>query len=177
MVRYGRSAPNIQTLEADLVDLNKLTTSDKMIAGGAIVYFVSMFLDWFSRSEGGFSISASGWDYFLGGVIPLILILVMTAHVLISRLAPETKLPDLPLPWAQVHLFAGAAAAAIVLLRLIIPAEIEFGGFDTGEDFDRAFGIFLALLAALVVAAGGYLKSQEGDSGSSTGDGTGSAPF
>lgn len=159
------------------MDLNKLSTSDKLIAGGGIVYLISMFLNWFSRSEGGFSISATGWDYFIGGMIPLILILVMVAHVLITKLAPDTKLPDPPVPWAQVHLFAGAAAAAIVLLRLIIPAEIEFGGIDTGENYDRAFGIVVALLAAIAVAVGGFLKSQESGDAPAAGGGSGSAPF
>ena len=159
------------------MDLSKLTTSDRLIVGGGIVYLISMFLKWFEFSEQGFSISASGWDYFIGGIVPLILIAVMVAHVLITRFAAETKLPDLPLPWSQVHLIAGAAAAAIVLLRLIIPAEIEFGGFDTGEDFDRAYGIIIALLAALAVAAGGYLKYQGGEDAPAAGGGTGSAPF
>lgn len=158
------------------MDLSKLTLSDKLIAGGGIVYLISMFLNWFSRSESGFSISASGWDYFIGGILPLILILVMVAQVLITNFAPDTKLPDPPVPWSQVHLIAGAAAAAIVLLRLIIPAEISFGGVDTGENFDRAFGIVIALIAALVVAYGGFLKSKEGDAPTASG-GTGSAPF
>ena len=158
------------------MDLSKLTTSDKLIAGGGIVYLISMFLDWFEYEEAGFGISANGWDYFLGGIVPLLLIAVMVAHVLITRFAPDTSLPDLPVPWSQIHLFAGIAAVVIVLLRLIIPAEIEFGGFDTGEDFDRAFGILLALVAAAVVAYGGFLKSREGDAPAVGGD-TGTAPF
>jgi purine-cytosine permease-like protein len=160
------------------VDLNKLTTSDRLIVGGGIVYLIAMFLKWFSFEEPGFEISASGWDYFLGGIIPLILIVVMVAHVLVTRFSPSTDLPDLPVPWSQVHLFAGVAAAVIVLIRLVIPAEIEFGGFDTGEDFDRSYGIIIALIAAAAVAYGGFLKSKEGDDGATTtGGDTGTAPF
>ena len=33
-------------------------------------------------------------------------------------------------------------------------------GFDTGFDLDREYGLFLALLAAIGLAAGGFLKSQ-----------------
>lgn len=152
------------------MDLDKLTTADKLIVGGGIAYLIFMFLTWFERSEGGFSISANGWDYFLGGILPLLLMIIMGAQVIISRFSPETKLPDLPIAWGQVHLIAGVAAAAIVLLRLIIPAEIEFGGFDTGENFDRAYGIFLALLAALAVAVGGWMKFQE-EGGNATASG------
>jgi hypothetical protein len=158
------------------VDLSKLTTSDRLILGGGIAYLICMFLPWYGLDYPGGSYTASGWDYFLGGVIPLILILIMALHVAITRFSPDTKLPDLPLPWSQVHLAAGAAAAAIVLLRLIIASD-NVGSIDTGLDFDRKFGLFLALIAAIVVAAGGYLKSKEGDDAPAAGDGTGSAPF
>ena len=52
----------------------------------------------------------------------------MTTPPLEPREPDLPNLPDLPVPWSQVHLFAGIAAVVIVLLRLIIPAEIEFGG-------------------------------------------------
>lgn len=160
------------------MDLSKLSTADKLIVGGGIAYLIFMFLDWFEFSEGPFSISANGWDYFLTGILPLILIAIMVAHVLITRFAPDTTLPDLPLPWGQVHLIAGVASAVLVLLRLIVPAEIEFGGFDTGEDFDRAFGLVLALIATIVVAVGGFRKSQEAEVGTGgTPPPPGNAPF
>ncbi len=48
-------------------------------------------------------------------------------------------------------MIVGIAVAALVLLKLII-----------GEDFaDRSIGIFLSLLAALGLAAGGFLRSKE----------------
>ena len=161
------------------MDLSKLTLSDRLILGGGIAYLILMNLSWFKFDAEGFpgELTANGWDYFLTGILPLLLIAVMVIHVSVTRFSPSTSLPDLPLPWGQVHLIAGATAAVLVLLRLIIPAEIEFGGFDTGENYDRAFGLVLALLATLAVAYGGYLKSQEADSGSSAGGGTGSAPF
>lgn len=159
------------------MDLDKLTTADKLIAGGGIAYLIFMFLPWYGYDFPGGDFSNSGWDYFLGGIIPLLLIVVMVAHVLITAMAPDTKVPDLPVPWSQVHLIAGVAAAVIVLLRLLIVSD-EVGSFDTGIDMDRKFGLFLALIAAIVVAAGGFLKSQEGDGATpTTGSDPGSAPF
>jgi hypothetical protein len=154
-----------------IVDLSKLTTSDKLILGGGIAYLIFMFLPWYGVD--GFDANNSGWDYFLGGVLPLLLIVVMCVHVLITRFSPDTNLPDLPVPWSQVHLIAGAVAAALVLLRTIIGSDVETFGEDF--DLDRKFGLFLALIAAIVVAAGGYLKSKEGDDASLGGGGT--APF
>ncbi len=158
------------------MDLSKLTTSDKLILGGGIAYLIFMFLPWYGYDYGVGSYNASGWDYFLGGVLPLILIVIMALHVAITRFSADTKLPDLPLPWSQVHLIAGAAAAGIVLLRLIIGSD-NVGSVDTGVDLDRKFGLFLALIAAIAVAAGGFLKSKDGDDAPATGGDTGSAPF
>ncbi|MET0729007.1 MAG: hypothetical protein ABWZ76_11990 [Acidimicrobiales bacterium] len=159
------------------MDLSKLTTADKLIAGGGIAYLIFMFLPWYGLDVPGGSVDNSGWDYFLGGILPLILILVMVAHVLISAFAPDTKLPDPPLPWGQVHLIAGVAAAVLVVLRLLIRSD-DISGFDLDIDLDRQVGLFLAAVAAIVVAVGGFLKSQESGDARATGTGsTGSAPF
>src|SRR5262245_27296102 len=56
------------------VDLSKLTTSDKMILGGALAYLIFMFFPWYGIEAFGVSYNNSGWDYFLGGILPLILI-------------------------------------------------------------------------------------------------------
>jgi hypothetical protein len=156
------------------VDLSKLTTSDKLILGGGIAYLIFMFLPWYGI-EGFDDAANSGWDYFLGGILPLLLILVMALQVAISRFSPDTTLPDPPVPWGQVHLIAGAVAAALVLLRTVIGSDVEL----IGEDFslDRKYGLFLALIAAIVVAVGGYLKSQESDDLPPSHGNTGSAPF
>ncbi len=152
------------------MDLSKLTTADKLILGGGLAYLIFMFLPWYGLAGG----SNNGWDYTLGGVVPLVLIAVMVAHVAISRFSTDTKLPDLPLPWGQVHLIAGAVAALLVLLRLIIGSDIETPFGDVS--LDRKFGLILAVIAAIAVAAGGYLKSQESGDTPAVGGG-GTAPF
>ena len=48
------------------------------------------------------------------------------------------------------------------MLRLLIGSD-DVGSIDTGVNLDRKFGLFLAVIAAIVVAVGGFLKSQEGD--------------
>ena len=132
--------------------LNKLTRSEQIIAVSAIVLLIASFLPWFSIDIGPFSADANGWDVgFLWAGIPVILGLVMLAHIAITRFSPDTNLPDLPVSWAQVHLGAGALAALLVVLKLLI-----------GEDgVDRSFGLILATLAALGLAYGGYLYYRE----------------
>jgi hypothetical protein len=158
------------------VDLSKLTTSDKLILGGGLAYLIFMFFPWYGIDVFGVSYSSSGWDYFLGGILPLILIAIMCAHVLVSAFS-DTELPDPPVPWAQVHLVTGVVAAGLVVLRLLIASD-DYGSIDTGVNLDRKFGLFLAVIAAIIVAVGGVKKSQEADTTPYAGGGdSGSAPF
>ena len=69
------------------MDLNKLTQSEKVIAGSAIAFLLFTFLPWYGLGSG----SRNGWDYFLFGVIPLLLAVVMVAQIVVSRFT-ETKL-------------------------------------------------------------------------------------
>jgi hypothetical protein len=149
------------------VDLSKLRTSDWVIAGSAIVLFIASFLDWFTF-DFGFgvgSVGGNGWDvgFFWAG-IPVLIGLAMLAVVAIRTFSPDTKLPDLPVGWGQAFFIAGCVAAAIVVLKLI-----------TGESgLDRAIGIFLAAIAAIGLAVGGFLQWQEEKDGTSPS--TGSTP-
>jgi len=151
------------------LDLSKLTTSDKVIAGGGIVLFIAQFLPWFKISFGGdfgfggASATGNGFDVgFIWGTFPMLLGLIMLAQVAITVFAPDTKLPDLPATWGQIHLGAGSLAAVLVVLKLLI-GESDDG--IPGVDVTRQFGIFLAVLAALALAGGGFLKFQEEKAG------------
>lgn len=153
--------------------MNKLTTSDKIIAGSGIVLFIAYFLPWFKVDFGplGGSASASGGDVgFFWATLPMLLGLIAAGVVIATKLF-DVKLPDLPIPWGQAFLGAGALAALLVVLKLLI-------GEDPSSIVKRSFGLFLAALASLGLAAGGFLKFQEGDdSAPPTGGGSGSAPF
>ena len=139
-----------------LSGLKGLRNSEKVTAGSALVLLVASFLPWFRVSVAGFgSATGNGWDvgFFWAG-FPVLLGLGMVTAVVVHRLAPHVKLPDLP--WGRVHLGAGIAAAAIVV--------VKFLGSENGAGIarvSRSFGLFLALLAALGLAAGGFLTYQE----------------
>jgi hypothetical protein len=179
-VRYRSAGPITPLREAEHT-VDKLTTSDRLIFIGGIVYLIAMFLPWygldFDTGFGDVTYDNKGWDYVLGGWLPLILIVVLAAHVAVTRFSPDTNIPDLPIPWSQGYLIAGIAAAVILVLRLLIGSD-EISGFDTGADLDRQFGLFIAVIAAICVAAGSFLKSKEDDALPPAGGGdTGSAPF
>lgn len=142
------------------MDLNKLTQSERVIGISAIALLIFSFLPWYGKFSG----SRNGWDYFLFGIIPVFLGIIMVAQIAIARFS-ETKLPDLPITWAQVHLIAGGLAALLVLLKLIIGDKVG-GGTILGThipsiSLDRKFGIFLSLIAAIGLVVGAWLKNQE----------------
>jgi hypothetical protein len=154
------------------MDLNKLTTGDRVVAVSAIVFLVAMFLPWYGLSiEGVSDPSRNGFDYFFFGWIPLLLAVVMVAQIAVTRFSPSTSLPKVgSLTWGQIHLILGGVAAVLVLLRLLITDSVSAFGIDLG-DLDRKFGLYIAFLATLGLAAGGALKMRDpADAG------TGAAP-
>lgn len=158
------------------MDLNKLSTSDKVIAGSGILLFIAYFLPWFTADAGIVSVDATGGDVgFLWATLPMLLGLIMAGVVIATKLF-DVKLPDLPVPWGQAMLGAGALAAVLVVLKLIIGEDTD-GAEALGIDISRGIGIFLATIAALGLAAGGFLKLQEGDDAPAGGGDGGTAPF
>ena len=156
------------------MDLSKLSTGDKVIGISAIVYLIAMFLPWYGKDFGfGISVSNSGWSYFLGGILPLILIALVVTRIALVRYSPDTNLPDLPIPWSQAVLGGAVAAAVIVVLRLLIGSDKVGGVRSTGVSLDRKFGLFIALLAAIGVAVGAFMKYQaKEDDAAGAGPGT-----
>lgn len=157
------------------MDLSKLSTGDKVIAGSGIALFVFSFFPWFKWEFGGYSASQSGWDYFFTGIVPVLFGLILVGYVLVTKVLDGVTLPDLPVPYPLVVLGLGGAAALLVVLRLLIGAD------DAGTDvLDRGIGIFLSTIAALGLGAGAFLKFQEegGELPKSGGSGgqTGSQP-
>lgn len=150
------------------MDFNKLTNADKVVAGGFLAFFISLFLPWFKVDFGGFgSATASGWDVdFLWSTLPFLLGLIMVAQIALDRFS-SVELPEIPVTWGQVHLGLGGLSALLVVLKLLI-----------GEDdpISRSWGLFVAVIAAGALAGGGFLKFQEDGTGGGASAGGGSAP-
>lgn len=151
------------------MDLSKLTLSDRIIAASGILFVIFSFLPWYGKSVGVFSHTESGWSYFLFGIIPALLTIAILAYVAIRVFSPNTNLPDLPVPWATAVLIAAGLAAVLVVLKLLIGAKYS------GADLDRKYGLFLAVLAVLGLAAGAAMAFMAEQKGTTSG-GTGSTP-
>jgi hypothetical protein len=138
------------------VDLSKLTRSDRIIAGSGIVLFIASFMPWFKLTGPFRDYTANGWDIgFLWGGLPALLGIVSAGIVLGTKLG-NMEMPKMSFSSGQAMLVAGAVSAALVVLKLL-------AGYHS---IDRAYGLFLATLAALGLLAGGFLAFQEEKSGS-----------
>ena len=136
------------------MDFNKLSTGDKVIGGAGIALFIFSFFPWFGIDVGIVSYSENGWST----IFSLLAILIGVAMVAVVVLpAFGVDLPELGMPWSQILFIAGIVAAVLLLLQLLI------GNSTGGVDLDRKIGVFLGLLAGIGLAAGGFLRKQEGD--------------
>ena len=149
------------------MDLNRLSTGDKVIAGSGIALLIFSFFPWFGIDVGIVSYSENGWST----VFSLLAIIIGLAMVAIAVLpAFGVDLPELGMPWSQILFIAGIVAAVLLLLQLLI------GNSTGGVDLDRKIGVFLGLLAGIGLAAGGFLRKQEGDTAVPPAGGTGGTP-
>jgi hypothetical protein len=131
------------------VGLGKLTQGERLIVGGAVAFLVSLFLPWYGITVfTGLRIDNLGWDYVLGGVLPMALLATAAGLSLVPEWRSAAVRHELPSALRDLRRDAAAAAALIVLLRTLV----SDGGFE------RRYGIVVALLAALVVLAGAALS-------------------
>lgn len=133
------------------MDLDKLSLSDKIIAGTGILLVIDLlFLPWHDIDLGIVSVTRSGVESpnSFWGILALLLAIAVVAVTLLRVFKPETKLPDLPVTIDRALFFGTAAVLALLVIKLI--AETDYLGF----------GAWLGLLLAAGMTYGGYLKFQ-----------------
>ena len=143
------------------MDVDRLSTGEKIAGVSAILLFVFMFLDWFkvSASNGFVSVSVSvggsAWDAL--DVIPIILLIAIVAAVGVAvvRLTEADLEPTISMN--AVVSILGIISVLLILYRIISPPDSGFAGVSV----DPAVGIFLGLIAAAGIAFGGYRAMQE----------------
>jgi hypothetical protein len=161
------------------MDVDRLSTGEKIAGVSAILLFIFMFFDWFtvSASNGFISVSVGGsaWDAL--EVIPIILLIAIVAAVGVAvvRLSDAVFEPSISIN--AVVSILGIVSVLLILYRIVSPPS---SGVD-GISVDPALGIFLGLIAAAGIAYGGYRAMQEegssfGEIGDHLGGGSGTPP-
>jgi hypothetical protein len=150
-------------------DANRLKFGDLIAGGGAVVLFISLFLNWYKvelkgfggANLGGASESASGWEALGPGDIFLVLIVIVVIAIVVMR-ALGAAPAGLPVPLSTVILGLGALAALYTLFRIFsIPHGDVPDAVEDAVDFSRSIGVFLAFLSTLAITAGGFLSARE----------------
>jgi hypothetical protein len=117
-------------------------------AGSAIILFISCFLAWYSISTPLGSASVDGTHENLG---KLVLLLSIAALAVLGLELFATNV-TLPLPSSLILLGIGGFSALLALIKML---DKPYSGLSIG------FGLYLALIASIALAVGGYLKMQE----------------
>ena len=170
------------------MDLDRLSTGEKIASVSAIALFVFMFFNWFGvevSGVGGFSGTISGdggnaWQAL--DFIPFVLLATIVVALGVAALRLTDAAYEPPVSANTVVTVLGAVSVLLILFRIIDPPSFgSVGGISV--DATRSIGIFLGLIAAGGIAYGGYSAMQEegmtfGDAADrlSSGPGAGTAP-
>ena len=108
-------------------------------------------MSWYTLPADGITVSVTAWH--TGWLGKLILFIGLAALALLILRATGFELPP-NVPLGMVFAFLGAAATVVVLVRLIsIPDDFVGAG--------RSIGVWISLLAALLLIAAGLLQSAD----------------
>jgi hypothetical protein len=136
------------------MDLKKLRATGSMVVAGAVLAIIGTFGPWYglrldiSSLQVHLSASVNGWHFaYLGW---LVAILCAAAAVVALLRAVPSATPSLPLSEPLLIMGAGGLSALFVLGRIVVrPVGL-----------DLRWGIMVALVGALIVAAGGFFENR-----------------
>jgi len=127
-------------------DLKRLTRNDQIVGAATIVFFISLFLPWFTSSAGIYSASVNGlWHGYM--YIGLILALAVIAY-LVLRAGFETLPFRLPLDQERALL----AATGVIFVLTVISFVFKPSGAGI-VSIGWGFGAFVGLVAAAAAVA------------------------
>jgi hypothetical protein len=141
------------------VDLSQLSRTDKAIGGASLLFLISLMLPWYGI--GGYS--EQGVDYFVAGIIPLLLF-VSVVGLLVLDEATDVDLPVIPVSWSVVYVgFSGLGTLLVLFKLLLAPSISQVIALEETltVDLGRRFGLFVAVLAAAGVTAAAVVKLQD----------------
>jgi len=119
----------------------------RLIAGvGGLMLFGFLFLPWFGEA----GLNSTGWE----GQSTTDIYLLITAMVAVAAALPATRAMLLP------GVTMSGAAALLGGVGTVLLIWLSFIDFPSGAD--RKVGVYLALLAAIVITIGGFMSAQGG---------------
>jgi hypothetical protein len=146
----------------------QLSNGALLVAGGLVVGLIDTFLPWHSTTVPTFYGADSGGHDALGywsGWLFFLAVLVGIALFVLRSFAPQVSIPALPFTDAMIYVGLGVVMIVCALLWLVTG-----GGYAglyaqyadlTGYSSGPSFGVFIGIITAAAVAAGGYLARSD----------------
>lgn len=129
------------------IDINKLSTIDRVVVGAGAIGLVAIFLPWYGVSSpyGGASVSGLSSGYGLLGAL-----LIVATGVYLGMLRTGAKMPSTSMGPGVLTLGGSALGALLVIVRWIGLPSASYGSglFSYGP----RFGIIIELLAGVAQA-------------------------
>lgn len=133
-----------------------LGLGEKIIIIAGVVLFIDGFLPWYSISVEIFgetiSARANGWESpgAIWSILAVLVGLVMAGVVVVKGLT-DVEIPDnvSGITWPKILLGAGMVTVVLVVIKLL------------NESSHLGFGFYLGIIAAIALAAGGYVMYRE----------------
>ncbi len=130
---------------------DRLNSGEQIAAGSALALFACMFFGWFNF---GFE-TLDAWES-LHFISPILTVAIVATVAIVFMKAAGKSLGDIP--GGTVIVVLGCLAFILILFRLVDPVSFKGAeGFEPSGSVEA--GMFLALLAAGGIAAGGYLAT------------------
>ena len=124
--------------------MGRLRDGEWIAGAGGLALLAAMFLHWYGL--GGIA-EATAWQAF--GVLDVVLALLALAPLGLVVVQATRTSPAIPVAFSVLATLAGALAALLILYRIVNQP-------GPNELVDVQVGAWLGLLAALVIAAGGW---------------------
>lgn len=163
--------PRPSTPSASSMDFSAVSRSVWISGGGALVLLISVFLNWYTATASikianvsqSYSASVNGWDSGAAAKFVALLALIALAAWVIELFVPTVELPF------PAWMIAGGAGAISVLFVLFKVVSQPGGGISIDApgihaSVGTAYGIWIALLAAIAVVVGAYMRLTESQS-------------
>ena len=148
------------------MDLNRLSTGEKTLAGSAALLFILSFLSLWAKVEvkaGTVNSTTrfSAWDAY-GFLVKLALILALIAVGVVLAKAAGV---NMTLPYGQVYLgLAGVTLLFMLIALLVGPDESGSGGaFGFSVEISRGIGLFIGTLLSAIMAFGAWMHYSGGE--------------
>lgn len=145
------------------MDLDKLSSGEKITGVASVLLFIFMFFDWFyaevTIGASGASEGVNAWDAL--DWIPIWLVVTIVAALLVAVLRLTDAGYEPPVPANAIVAILGGVSFLLILYRIVDPPGASASAPGISFDVGPEFWIFVSLVCAGAIAYGGYRAMQE----------------